>query len=176
MTSKELVISTLEFRNTSLRVPRQLWTLPWANEHCPEMIQKLDKDFEWDFSGPETAYAQLPKTSGDPYAVGEYVDEWGCVFTNIQRGVIGEVKETVSVGWDAFLFLVVMLTINVGMVNLLPLPALDGGRLFFMLIELIRGKPVNPKYEGYVHAAGLVLLMGLMIFITYNDIVRIFFK
>ena len=91
-------------------------------------------------------------------------------------GVIGEVKETVSVGWDAFLFLVVMLTINIGMVNLLPLPALDGGRLFFMLIELIRGKPVNPKYEGYVHAAGLVLLMGLMIFITYNDIVRIFFK
>ncbi len=92
MTSKELVISTLEFRNTSLRVPRQLWTLPWANEHCPEMIQKLDKDFEWDFSGPETVYAQTPKTSGDPYAVGEYVDEWGCVFTNIQRGVIGEVK------------------------------------------------------------------------------------
>lgn len=91
-------------------------------------------------------------------------------------GVIGEVKETVSVGWDAFLFLVVMLTMNIGMVNLMPLPALDGGRLFFMLIELIRRKPINPKYEGYVHAAGLVLLMGLMIFITYNDIVRIFFK
>ena len=69
----------------------------------------------------------------------------------------------------------VMLTMNIGMVNLMPLPALDGGRLFFMLIELIRRKPINPKYEGYVHAAGLVLLMGLMIFITYNDIVRIFF-
>ena len=69
-----------------------------------------------------------------------------------------------------------MLTMNIGMVNLMPLPALDGGRLFFMLIELIRRKPINPKYEGYVHAAGLVLLMGLMIFITYNDIVRIFFK
>ena len=102
--------------------------------------------------------------------------EYGADSLSGPVGVISEVKETVSVGWDAFLFFVVMLTMNVGMVNLMPLPALDGGRLFFMLIELIRGKPVNPKYEGYVHAAGLVLLMGLMVFITYNDIVRIFFK
>ena len=72
------------------------------------------------------------------------------------------------------MYLAVFISINLGVMNLLPLPALDGGRLFFMLIELIRGKPINPKYEGYVHAAGFVILIGLMLFVTYNDIVRIF--
>lgn len=102
--------------------------------------------------------------------------EYGTEALSGPVGVIGEVKQTVSIGWDAFLFLVIMLTLNLGMVNLLPLPALDGGRLFFMLIELVRGKPVPPKYEGYVHAAGLALLMGLMVFVTYNDILRLFTK
>jgi len=74
------------------------------------------------------------------------------------------------------LLMVVIITLNLGIMNLLPLPALDGGRLFFMLIELVRGKPINPKYEGYVHAIGIILLMGLMVFVTYNDIVRIFFS
>ena len=59
MTSKELVRSTLEFRNTDGRVPRQLWTLPWAHDNCPDMMEKLQKDFEWDFDGPETHYAKL---------------------------------------------------------------------------------------------------------------------
>lgn len=53
---------------------------------------------------------------------------------------------------------------------MLPLPALDGGRFFFILIELIRGKPINPKYEGYVHLAGMVLLLALMVIITFGDI------
>ena len=74
---------------------------------------------------------------------------------------------------DNLLFIMALITINIGVANLLPLPALDGGRLFFLIIEAIRRKPINPKYEGYVHAAGLALLMLLMVFVTYNDIVRI---
>ena len=61
-----------------------------------------------------------------------------------------------------------------GLFNLLPFPALDGGRIFFLLIEIVRRKPVNPKYEGYVHLAGLALLFALMIFVTANDIAKIF--
>lgn len=91
-------------------------------------------------------------------------------------GVVEQVEETVSYGWDSFMFLVIIITINLGIMNLLPLPALDGGRLLFLIIEMVRRKPINPKYEGFVHAAGLVLLIGLMIFVTYNDIARIFFK
>ena len=89
-------------------------------------------------------------------------------------GVIEQVEQTAAYGWDSLIFMMVIISMNVGIVNLLPLPALDGGRLFFMLIELVRGKPINPKYEGYIHAAGLMLLMALMVLVTYNDIVRIF--
>ena len=66
-----------------------------------------------------------------------------------------------------------LVAINIGVFNLMPLPALDGGRLFFLLVEGIRRKPINPKYEGYVHAAGLVLLLGLMLVVTFNDIVSL---
>jgi len=59
--------------------------------------------------------------------------------------------------------------------NLLPLPALDGGRLVFLLIEAIRRKRIPPEKEGYVHLAGMALLMILMVVVMYNDIARIFF-
>lgn len=71
------------------------------------------------------------------------------------------------------LTIMAFITINVGVANLLPLPALDGGRFLFLTVEAIRRKPINPKYEGYVHAAGLALLLLLMVFVTYNDIARI---
>ena len=63
-----------------------------------------------------------------------------------------------------------LISINVGVFNLLPVPALDGGRLFFILIEAIRKKPVPAKYEGYIHAVGMALLLLLMVIITFNDI------
>ena len=66
------------------------------------------------------------------------------------------------------------ISINIGLFNLLPLPALDGGRLMFLIVELIRRKPVNPKYEGLVHFVGLVLLMLLMVVVTVSDITKIF--
>ena len=69
--------------------------------------------------------------------------------------------------------IVVLLSVNLGIMNLLPLPALDGGRLVFMFVEVIRGKPVPPEKEGMVHFAGLVVLMALMVFIMYNDIMRL---
>lgn len=93
MTSRELVLSTLEFRNTDGRVPRDLWTLPWATNRYPEMMRKLNEDFPMDFSGPKVKYAQRTIEQGDSCAVGEYIDAWGCKFLNIHAGVIGEVKQ-----------------------------------------------------------------------------------
>lgn len=66
-----------------------------------------------------------------------------------------------------------ILTINLGILNLLPIPALDGGRLLFLFIEVVRGKPLPPEKEGMVHFAGFVLLMGLMVFVFFNDLVNI---
>lgn len=70
----------------------------------------------------------------------------------------------------------VLLSVNLGIMNLLPLPALDGGRLLFMLIEVVRGKPVSPDKEGLVHFIGFVALMILMVFVLYNDITRLFVR
>lgn len=68
----------------------------------------------------------------------------------------------------------VLLSVNLGVMNLLPIPALDGGRLLFLLIEVVRGKPLPPEKEGVVHFVGFVALMILMVFVMYNDIARIF--
>ena len=68
-----------------------------------------------------------------------------------------------------------LLSANLGVMNLLPLPALDGGRLVFLIVEVIRGKRVPPEKEGYVHLAGMALFLCLMVFVMYNDIRRIFF-
>ena len=66
------------------------------------------------------------------------------------------------------------LSVNIGLVNLLPLPALDGGRLAFLLYEAITRKKVNAKVENIIHSIGLILLMGLFVFISFNDILRCF--
>ncbi len=71
-------------------------------------------------------------------------------------------------------YMIILITVNLGVVNLLPLPALDGGRLLFLLWEAVTRRPVPQKYEGYVHAAGMVLLMALMVVLTFNDVIRIF--
>lgn len=68
----------------------------------------------------------------------------------------------------------IMLSANLGVMNLLPIPALDGGRLVFLLIEAVRGKPVDREKEGMVHFVGLMLLMMLMVYVMYNDIRRLF--
>ncbi len=89
-------------------------------------------------------------------------------------GVIDAIGQAASIDISALLNIVAFITINVGIFNLLPLPALDGGRLVFLIIEAIRRKPIKPQYEGYVHFAGMILLFLLMIFVTINDILRLF--
>lgn len=69
--------------------------------------------------------------------------------------------------------MMVLITLNLGIFNLLPLPALDGGRIIFIAVEAVRGKPVPAKYEGWVHGAGMVLFLGLMVFVFFNDIIRL---
>lgn len=76
--------------------------------------------------------------------------------------------------WMNMLNMAVLLSANLGVMNLLPLPALDGGRLVFLIVEAIRKKPVNRELEGMIHFAGLMLLMALMVVVMYNDILKIF--
>ena len=76
--------------------------------------------------------------------------------------------------WMNMLNMAVLLSANLGVMNLLPIPALDGGRLVFLFIEAVRKKPVNREVEGMIHFAGLMLLMVLMVVVMYNDILKIF--
>ena len=104
-------------------------------------------------------------------------------------GVVGivdmmaETGEQAASTADAFysiFYLTAFIAVNLTIMNMLPIPALDGGRVFLLLvtwlIESVTHKKLNPKYEGYIHAAGMVLLLGLMAFIMFHDIVRLFTK
>ena len=90
--------------------------------------------------------------------------------------VAGIYDMTQEGGIDVYLQLLAMVSVNLGVMNLLPIPGLDGSRLLFLLAEAIRRKPVRRELEGAIHAAGLILLMGLMVVLTYKDIVQIFVK
>ncbi|MBR5525047.1 MAG: site-2 protease family protein [Clostridia bacterium] len=79
-------------------------------------------------------------------------------------------------GWRNLVYLMVMITVNLGVFNLLPLPALDGGRLTFLLWEAITRRPVPQKYEAVIHFVGIVLLLLLMLVVTYSDITRLFVR
>lgn len=87
-------------------------------------------------------------------------------------GVIYTVGEAAKYGFINVLYLLGFISVNLGFFNLLPIPALDGSRIFFLLIEMFRGKPMNPEKEGFIHFIGFVLLLALMVFVTYSDIVR----
>lgn len=90
-------------------------------------------------------------------------------------GIYKTTETVVTFGLYNILYFAAMLSVNLGIMNLLPLPALDGGRLLFFAVEAVRGKPIDRQKEGMVHFVGILLLMILMVVVTWNDIRRFFF-
>ncbi len=89
-------------------------------------------------------------------------------------GTVSVISKAANSGFSTVLYLFVFISLNLGVMNLLPLPALDGGRILFILIECIRRKPLNPKFEGYVHLAGMAVLLLFMAVITVFDVMKFF--
>ena len=89
-------------------------------------------------------------------------------------GIYTAVDMTRSMGWYSILNLIALLSINVGIMNLIPFPAFDGGRILFLIIEKIKGKPVKAETENLIHNIGFFLLLALLIYVTFNDILRLF--
>ncbi len=97
-------------------------------------------------------------------------------------GMTSAISQAASAGlqtsiWNALgnlIFIMAVITVNLGVVNLLPLPALDGGRFVFLVLELIRRKPLNPETEGKIHAVGLILMLLFMVIVSINDVIRLF--
>lgn len=89
-------------------------------------------------------------------------------------GIYSIVGQQRTAGIQNILYLVALLSINVGFINLLPLPAFDGGHILFIIIEKIKGSPVNPELEAKIHTIGMILLMLLMLIVTVNDVIKLF--
>lgn len=89
-------------------------------------------------------------------------------------GIYSIVDSQAKQGLESVLYLIAYLSINVGIINLLPFPAFDGGRILFLVIEKIFRKPVSKRVENIIHSIGFMLIIGLLIYVTFNDILRIF--
>lgn len=89
-------------------------------------------------------------------------------------GTASVIGESAVLGLDSLLLVVAIISINLGIMNLLPFPALDGGRILFLLIEAIRKKPMNPKVEAAINGIGLMLLLVLMVLIAIKDVINLF--
>jgi uroporphyrinogen decarboxylase len=94
MTSKELVYATLSGTLGDHRTPRQLWTLPWADLHYPKELAEIKRRYPDDILTSPSFFTEATYGKGDPYAVGESMDDWGGFFENRQAGIVGEVKKS----------------------------------------------------------------------------------
>jgi regulator of sigma E protease len=140
-----------------------------------------------DFQNSEVISESLPLWEAVPRAFLEYGQTLILLINGIATMIIGTTPvqvagpvavaqltgEVVQLGLSPLLEFAAFLSLNLGVFNLLPIPALDGGRILFVLIELVRGKRVSPKIEGLIHTIGFVLLIILIIFVTFTDILRI---
>jgi len=116
----------------------------------------------------------------------------GSLGLNDIAGPVGIVSQMNTIGQETaqthgygaaiinMLFITSLIMVNVAVINLLPIPAMDGGRILFifitLIIEKISGKKLDPKYEAYINTVTFILLIGLMIFILFNDVIREFFR
>ncbi len=96
---RTLVYQTLDFASPE-HVPRQLWVLPWAHQHHPDQLSWLQKHYPPDIVSAPPYLKTLPTFTGHEYAIGEFIDDWGCCFTNVHDGVIGIVKDPLIKEWS----------------------------------------------------------------------------
>ncbi len=131
----------------------------------PTFFGTIGYAFDWTFSLVKLVW----------FSLGDIISgEFGISQLSGPIGVTETISDAVSsTNYKGLLLILAVVTVNLGVFNLLPLPALDGGRIFFMVIELIRGKPISQKVESIIHAAGMALLLILMVIVAYNDIVRL---
>ena len=87
-------------------------------------------------------------------------------------GIVQMAGDTAKAGLKPFLYLIALLSISLGVLNLLPIPALDGGQLTLLGVEAIRGSPLPDKVENFVYATGTVMIIFLMVFAVFNDVAR----
>ena len=131
----------------------------------PTFFGRIGYSFRWTWSLVKLVWHSLGDIISGEFGISQLSGPIGVTET-----ISDAVQET---NYKGLLLILAVITVNLGVFNLLPLPALDGGRIFFMVIELFRGKPINQKVEGIIHTVGMGLLMLLMVIVAYNDILRL---
>jgi regulator of sigma E protease len=140
-----------------------------------------------EFTDPQIVAESLPVWDAVPHAFAEYGQTIILLINGIGTMIVGATPvavagpvavaqltgEVAQAGLSPLLEFAAFLSLNLAIFNLLPIPALDGGRILFVLIELVRGKRISPKTEGLVHTIGFILLMALIVFVTFTDVLRI---
>lgn len=128
--------------------------------------------YAMDFAG--TVWDSLKSLVSGVYGVNDLSGVVGIVGA---MNDVGQSSGSFAVGLINLLYFAAFIAVNLAIMNLLPIPALDGGRIFFLIvlwpIELILGRKLDPKYEGYIHTVGLMLLMALMVYVMFNDVIRL---
>ncbi len=135
----------------------------------PEIRHDIGAIFEYTVVKTGALFKQMFVTIG-----GLFTGKIGVSQLSGPVGIYGIVGEQAKAGFENILYLIALLSINVGFINLLPLPAFDGGRILFLIIEKIKGSPVKPETENMIHNIGFFLLLALMLYITFNDILKLF--
>lgn len=166
--------------------------LEYDVEVTPESVNYVEQGFRYNLGRVKTTPLGVIKYSAleVKYWIGTTIEGFKMLFTGkigmeSMSGPVGVVnvigdayEESKSEGtlitWLTMINMMILISANLGVVNLFPLPALDGGRLVFLIIEGLRGKPVNREAEGMVHFAGLLLLMALLVFVTFSDVRGLF--
>lgn len=161
-----------------------LWQEPQEGATKATLLQTLDNTGKQFLYYGRTVYMSLkmliagevsPKDMSGVVGISDiYVESIQIPLNTVEvEGKPVPMSERVFVALMNVLDITILITVNLGIMNLLPFPALDGGRAVFILLEAIRRKPIDKEKEGMIHFAGFVLLMGLMLFVTYNDVARI---
>ncbi len=153
----------VKFGSQDFYFPRETKTVGAVLRHTASQMRlsvKMVYESLFDLVTGRYGFEQISGPVGTAGAVGDAIKD------DVQAGE-GEAS-------NSLLYLAMIITVNLGVMNLLPIPALDGGRLLFQVVELIFRKPIPTKYEGYIHAAGIVLLLALMAVVTFKDILGLF--
>lgn len=162
---EQMEIAVTPFYDEELGRYRAGFTFVQERVHVP-LLQSIPFSVSYNVESVRLIASTLKNLVFKGEGVNEVTGPVGTVY------VIQEVTQTG--GLDVYLELIALISVNLGVVNLLPIPGLDGSRLLFLLVEAIRRRPVKRELEGAIHAAGFILLMGLMIVLTYKDIMSFF--
>lgn len=162
---EQMEIAVTPFYDEELGRYRAGFTFAQKRVHVP-LLQSIPFSVSYNVESVRLIASTLKNLVFKGEGVNEVTGPVGTVY------VIQEVTQTG--GLDVYLELIALISVNLGVVNLLPIPGLDGSRLLFLLVEAIRRRPVKRELEGAIHATGFILLMGLMIVLTYKDIMSFF--